>query len=199
MDIIADRVSKRFGDNQVLENFSAVIREKQTTCIMGPSGCGKTTLMYMLMGLMAPDSGTIEGVPSRKSAVFQEDRLCEPFSAVANIRMVCDKSTGDDTIQEHLSAIGLGDSLLIPVGKLSGGMRRRVALVRAVLAPGDTLFLDEPFKGLDDKLKESVISYVKTRAKDITIVLVTHDEDEALAMGGNMIRMERHFTTEDPK
>lgn len=199
MDIIADRVSKRFGDNQVLENFSAAIREKQTTCIMGPSGCGKTTLMYMLMGLMAPDSGTIEGVPNRKSAVFQEDRLCEPFSAVANVRMVCDKSTDDDTIQEHLSAIGLGDSLLIPVGKLSGGMRRRVALVRAVLAPGDSLFLDEPFKGLDDKLKESVISYVKTRANNKTIVLVTHDEDEAFAMDGNMIRMERHFTQMEPE
>lgn len=197
MDIIVGRVSKCFGDNRVLDNFSAVIREKQTTCIMGPSGCGKTTLMYILMGLMAPDSGTVEGVPEEKSAVFQEDRLCEAFSAVTNVRMVCDKNTDERTIQEHLSEIGLEDSLFLPVSKLSGGMRRRVALVRAVLAPGDSLFLDEPFKGLDDKLKESVISYVKTRAKNKTIILVTHDEDEALAMGGNMIRMERHFTQAD--
>ncbi len=198
MDILADRVSKRFGGNQVLKDFSAVIAGKQTTCIMGPSGCGKTTLMYILMGLMMPDSGTIEGVPDRKSAVFQEDRLCEEFSAVANIRMVCDKKTEASVITEHLSEIGLGDSLSVPVSKLSGGMRRRVALVRAILAPGDTLFLDEPFKGLDDKLKESVISYVKTRATGKTIVLVTHDEDEALVMGGNMIRMERLFSSADP-
>lgn len=190
MDIVADRLSKRFSDNQVLENFSAIIREKQTTCIMGPSGCGKTTLMFILMGLMAPDAGTVMGVPESRSAVFQEDRLCEEFSATANVRMVCGKSTGERTIHAHLTELGLGDSLHIPVSKLSGGMRRRVALVRAVLASGTMLFLDEPFKGLDDKLKEFVISYVKRHAPDKTILLITHDEDEALKMGGNMIRME---------
>ncbi|MBN1776408.1 MAG: ABC transporter ATP-binding protein [Clostridiales bacterium] len=197
MDISVQNLSKSFGPKRVIENFSAVFREGETTCVMGPSGCGKTTLLFMLMGLIAPDMGTVEGVPERKSAVFQEDRLCESFSAVANVRLVCDKNTDEHTIREHLTAIGLGDSLFVPVSDLSGGMRRRVALVRAVLAPGETLFLDEPFKGLDDKLKGFVISYVKTRAKGKTVVLVTHDEDEARVMGGNMIRMERRITPTD--
>ena len=194
MDITVKNLSKSFGSKRVIEDFSAFFKEGGTTCVMGPSGCGKTTLLFMLMGLIAPDSGTIEGVPERISAVFQEDRLCESFSAVANVRLVCGISTEESTIQEHLSAIGLGDSLFLPVSMLSGGMRRRVALVRAVLSPGKVLFLDEPFKGLDDKLKESVISYMKTRAKGKTIILVTHDEDEALSMGGNLIRMERLFS-----
>lgn len=190
MDIIAEKISKRFGDKQVLDNFSAVIHESRITCIMGPSGCGKTTLLYLLMGLMVPDSGTISGVPDTKSAVFQEDRLCETFNAVANVKMVCRSDISRKIIEENLSDIGLEGSLAIPVSQLSGGMRRRVAVVRAMMAESDILFLDEPFKGLDANMKQEVIRYVKTHTVGRTVVLVTHDEEEALKMGGYIIRME---------
>src|SRR5665648_18627 len=137
MDITADNICKRFGDKQVLDHFSAVMQGNGTTSIMGPSGCGKTTLLNLLMGLMSPDSGTISGVPDAKGAVFQEDRLCETFSAVANVKMVCRKDISRKMIEEHLSEIGLEGSLSVPVSQLSGGMRRRVAVVRAILADSD--------------------------------------------------------------
>jgi len=190
MDILLQNLSKSFGPKRVIEDFSAVIRAGGTTCIMGPSGCGKTTLLFMIMGLVAPDTGTIEGVPERKSVVFQEDRLCESFNAVANVRLACPADISREEIVRHLSDIGLKESLAIPVRELSGGMRRRVAVVRAVLAGGDVLFFDEPFKGLDAELKNDVIRYVKTQTAGKTVIVVTHDEDEAQQMGGELLPME---------
>lgn len=190
MDIILKDVSKRFGDKLVLNNFSAAIKEHKTTCIMGPSGCGKTTLLNIMMGFVSPDSGTVSSVPKRKSAVFQEDRLCETFNAVSNVHMVCQKEITKELVKNHLLQIGLGDRLNIPVSGLSGGMRRRVAVVRAVLAKSEILFLDEPFKGLDYDTKQMVIEYIKANTKEKTVILVTHDEDEVKKMGGELIRME---------
>lgn len=189
MDIIIGNISKKFGDNTVFRDYSAILRAGRVTCIMGPSGCGKTTLLNMLMGLLSPDSGAITGVPGKKSAVFQEDRLCESFSAVANVRMVCQKAATLRMVEENLGQIGLADSLRLPVSELSGGMRRRVALVRALLAESEILFLDEPFKGLDVELKQSVIQYVKTKAQGKTVILVTHDIAEVKAMDGDLLRM----------
>lgn len=190
MDITVKNINKRFGSKRVIEDFSAVFKEGGTTCIMGPSGCGKTTLLFMLMGLIAPDSGTIEGVPERISAVFQEDRLCEPFNAIANVRLACPPSVNREEIVRHLSKIGLEESLSVPVRDLSGGMRRRVAVVRAILAGGDALFFDEPFKGLDAELKNDVIRYVRENTAGKTVIIVTHDEVEASGIDGDVIRME---------
>lgn len=189
MDIIIENVSKSFGEKTVLKEFSAIIREYAVTCIMGPSGQGKTTLLNLLMGFLEPDEGSIQGVPRQKSAVFQEDRLCESFDAMANVRMVCHKDIADSQIREHLARVGIGDSLHNPVEELSGGMRRRVALVRAILAKSEILFLDEPFKGLDEERKRQVMDYVKENIDGRTVVMVTHDEEEATEMEGDLIRM----------
>ncbi|MDX9871465.1 MAG: ATP-binding cassette domain-containing protein [Clostridia bacterium] len=186
MDIEIKNLYKSFGDQVVFQNFSAKLKKGQVTCLMGPSGAGKTTLLNILMGLMQPDSGEIVGVPAKKSAVFQEERLCESFSAVANVRLVCSKKTSykisNKIIEDHLSEIGLDDSLYKPVRELSGGMRRRVSIVRAVLADRDVLFLDEPFKGLDEATKKTVMEYTKTNTQNKTVVMITHDPDEAKAM-----------------
>ena len=190
MNITVKHLSKSFGAKRVLRDFSAFFGEGETTCVMGPSGCGKTTLLFLLMGLLEPDTGTIAGVPLRKSAVFQEDRLCETFTAVANVRMTCPTGVSRETTVRHLTEIGLDDSLSLPVSELSGGMRRRVAIVRAVLAGGDVLFFDEPFKGLDAELKRHVIRYVTENTKGKTVIVVTHDEDEARELGGRLIDME---------
>lgn len=198
-DMIVRNLNKAFGEKQVLKDFSAVFKAGEITTVMGSSGCGKTTLLNLLMGFLSPDSGEISGVPDRKSAVFQEDRLCEAFHAVANIRMVMGEPAGrtdrkalQEEIEGHLRSLGIEeDSFYKPVREFSGGMKRRVAIARAVLFDGDVLFLDEPFKGLDADTKKLAISYVKEHTKGKTVVFVTHDREEAAQMGGSLIRMDR--------
>ena len=90
MDIIASDISKSFGDNRVLSDFSRVFREGSITAVTGASGCGKSTLLSVLMGILAPDSGSVIR-PERISAVFQENRLCENLTISANIRLVTGK------------------------------------------------------------------------------------------------------------
>jgi NitT/TauT family transport system ATP-binding protein len=191
MNIHINNISKRFGDKIVLRNFSSIIYGHQYNFIMGPSGCGKTTLLNILMGFILPDDGTITGVPEKKSAVFQEDRLCESFSAVSNVRMVCSRNMDTQTIGKHLTRVGIKeDSIHLPVSKLSGGMRRRVAIVRAILAESEILFLDEPLKGLDSDTKQLVIQYIKANTQGKTVIMVTHDEDEVKKLNGNLICMD---------
>ena len=132
-DIVVEQVSKRFGEKRVLEHFSAVFAGGETTCIMGDSGCGKTTLLNLLMGFEKADGGRITGVPEHMSTVFQEDRLCEAFGAVSNIRLVLGRKVPAEWIRDHLRELGLdGDAFDKPVSEFSGGMKRRVALARAV-------------------------------------------------------------------
>ena len=125
-----------------------VFPEGKTTCIRGRSGCGKTTLIRLLLGLDIPDKGKIEGISDRKiSAVFQEDRLCENLSAASNIRLVCTETISDRELEEAYKAVALQK----PVRELSGGMRRRVSILRALQADSDCVIMDEPLRGLDEK------------------------------------------------
>lgn len=189
MDILINEVSKSFKDKMVLRNFSTTLHENKVTCIMGPSGCGKTTLLNILMGIISVDSGTITGVPGKKSAIFQEDRLCESFSALVNVSMVCQRDVSTKMIEEHLWSIGIGDSMHKPVSELSGGMRRRVAIVRAILRNADIYFFDEPFKGLDSATKDVAMQYMKSHIGGKTIIMVSHDEQEAVQMSDDILRM----------
>lgn len=190
MDIVVSGISKSFGTKIVLHKYNAVFPAHSTTCIMGPSGCGKTTLLRILMGLLPPDTGSVIGVPQLKSAVFQEDRLCESFSAVANVRLVCDKSITDRQIVQQLDKFGLQGSLSQPVSELSGGMRRRVAIVRALLADSEVLFLDEPFKGLDAETRRVTMRHVQESVRGKTVIMVTHSREEAVAIADRVIEMQ---------
>lgn len=182
MAIEIKHVSKSYAGRLVLDRFFAVLPELETRVIMGPSGCGKTTLLRLLMGLEQADAGLITGLPDRISAVFQEERLCSPFSALANIRMVTGPSVSRQTIERHLAEIGLADCIHQPVRTLSGGQQRRVSIVRAMLADSDLVLLDEPFKGLDADTKDRAIVYVQAQAAGKTLVIVTHDIAEATAL-----------------
>lgn len=190
MDIRLDKITARYGEKDVLKNFSAVFREKQTTVVMGSSGLGKTTLLNVLMGILRPVSGTLSGMPEKISVVFQEDRLFEEFSAIENVRAVLRRKQDTSRVEDSLKEIGLADSMEMPVSKLSGGMRRRVAIVRALLADSDVLLLDEPFKGLDTETKGMVIRFLLEHAKDKTVIVVTHDEDEAKMLGGSILSLD---------
>jgi NitT/TauT family transport system ATP-binding protein len=155
---------------------------------MAPSGMGKTTLLRIIMGLEEPDSGSIKGLEDLKiSTVFQEDRLCEYLTPINNIKLVNPTLT-DQQILEALSSFGLSGCERQKTSELSGGMKRRIAILRAIMAEYDILFLDEPFKGIDINTKETVISEIIKRTKGKTIIFVTHDEAEASLMGANIIK-----------
>lgn len=191
-DIIIKDLCKSFGEKKVLEGFSATFPAGSASCIMAPSGAGKTTLLSIMQGFTAPDSGSITGNDVKMSAVFQEDRLCEDFGAVSNVRFSCGSGKNKKSKEEIvacLESLGLGDSLDKPVREFSGGMKRRVAIARALMADYELLFLDEPFKGLDGEMRASVAGYIRTAAAGKTIIAVSHDETEAELLGATIIRM----------
>lgn len=178
MTIELRRLTKAYGEKTVLQDLTHSFPLGRTSCIMGPSGCGKTTLLRLMMGLEVPKSGEITGlIGLRFSAVFQEDRLCGELSALSNLWLVNPKLPRAEA-QKALAALGLSD-LSLPVGEFSGGMKRRTAILRALLAPYDVLFADEPFRGLDDLMKRRVMDYFKERTAGKTVLLVTHDKGEA--------------------
>ena len=187
MPLKAENITKKFGENIVINNFSHEFANGSFTCIMGASGCGKTTLMNMLLGLLAPDIGTVTGNNVRMSAVFQENRLCENLSVLSNLRLVMSGRPDRTALEHELEAVGLTGCADKPVRELSGGMKRRTALLRALLSEYEILFLDEPFKGLDDATKETVMRYCKQKTEGRTVILITHDRSEADYFGGEMI------------
>ncbi len=177
MDIKVDHVSKAYGEQQILRDLCCVFPEGKTTCIRGRSGCGKTTLIRLLLGLDIPDKGKIEGISDRKiSAVFQEDCLCENLSAASNIRLVCTETISDRELEEAYKAVALQK----PVRELSGGMRRRVSILRALLADSDCVIMDEPLRGLDEKTRTKTIDYILKKTEGKTLIFVTHEEQEAV-------------------
>ena len=175
---------KSFDGKMVLDHVSLTLESGGTACLMAPSGRGKTTLLRCIAGLETPDSGQITDLPERIAYVFQEDRLCDGFSAVDNIRLVTGKALGEGEIRRHLEELGLAGSLDQPVRELSGGMRRRVVISRAVCFGADLLLLDEPFKGLDDEARQQTADYILRHRGAAAILCVTHDREDAAALGG---------------
>ena len=190
MAIEIKNLTKAYDRQAVLENLSLTFDDGSFTCIMGKSGVGKTTLLNILMGLENADSGVIFGLDDKKvSVVFQENRLCNNITALLNIKMVIQKDSRitDDKISEYLRRIGLGNDFKKPVSEYSGGMKRRVAILRALLANFDLLIMDEPLKGLDDETKETVIALIKELTKEKTVIMTTHDDSEASLLEANII------------
>lgn len=172
----------RYGEKTVLDRFSLTLPETGVVCLLGPSGCGKTTLLRVLAGLEQPESGEINGLNGKRIGVlFQEDRLLEHLTARQNIALVLPDrdSPLPDRILEELGMAGEGDRY---PADLSGGMRRRVAIGRALAYDGDLLLMDEPFQGLDLALKCRIIELIQARYKNRLIVMITHDPYEAARM-----------------
>ena len=190
-------ISKAYGDKQVLNRISKEFPAGETTVIMGASGCGKTTLLRILLGLEMPDSGEVIGMPEKVSVLFQEDRLCEGVSAYENIALVLErkrtraqKDAQRRKIEQEAAQVGITEEdLKQNVMELSGGMRRRIALLRALLYDADCVILDEPFKGLDAATKQIVMQYVKEKVAGRTTFLVTHDAAEADFFGRNIWKL----------
>lgn len=166
----------RYEDKTVIDNFNLRIEDNENIAILGTSGIGKTSLINAIMKLI-PYQGNIN-MPDNTliSAVFQEDRLFEGLTVYDNIKMTCDK-TLHDAIRETVILAGLNPDDY--VSSLSGGMRRRTAILRALLAPHNMLILDEPFKGLDTDTRLIMMNLIKEKTSHTTMLLITHDWQEA--------------------
>ena len=196
--IRVDNVSKSYGDKRVLNNVSCEFEDGKIYCIMGESGVGKTTLIRLIMGLEKPDEGYISS-SKQFAAAFQEDRLLEDRDAVDNVMFVLKngRSKSREQTEQYLSELLPEDRLHIRVDSLSGGMRRRVAVARAMLSDRNTIILDEPFNGLDDETKKTVINFIKKWQNNRTVIVVTHSytDSEMLGAGICMLTMGKAIVT----
>jgi NitT/TauT family transport system ATP-binding protein len=190
MEVRLIHLSKQFNEKVLFKDLNISFQEGRINCLMGASGIGKTTLINILMGFVKQDAGEVQGIKGRRvSAVFQEDRLIEHWDALKNVKLVCEKNISIEQIKQDLYRVGIEEVQGKPVNKFSGGMRRRVAIVRAMLASSDLLILDEPLKGLDESLKLQVIEYVKEKAKGKTVIAVTHDKEEVQLLNAHLITL----------
>lgn len=177
-------VEKSYGPLRVLSGASARFEPGRAHVITGPSGAGKTTVLRLLAGLEASDAGSVAcPAGARLAMTFQEDRLLDNLTATANIRLPHARLRGADLEaflareRTALAATGLPvDSR--PVRELSGGQRRRVAILRCVLSDADALLFDEPLKGMDEKTVDQLMDYVAPLLAGKTVFWVTHDPRE---------------------
>lgn len=171
MEIRVEVLCKSYNGRPVLTDLTAVFPQG-ITCVSAPSGTGKTTLLRLLLGLERPDGGTIAGADCRWAAVFQEDRLLEHLPAAGNLRFALGElpwRTG-----EVLERLGLPPEDPRPVREWSGGMKRRLALARALLAPAEALALDEPFTGLDGENRARCLELIREAGAEKPVILATH-------------------------
>ena len=182
------RISHSYGDRPVLKNRDLTLHPGQRLALMGPSGCGKTTLLRIALELLKPTEGTVENTFRKTSVVFQEPRLLQWRTALENVNLVLEdgKSTLK-TARDFLEQVKLSDAADKYPRELSGGMQQRVAVARALAAEGDLLILDEPFKAMDEALREQIVARVAEIKA--AILLVTHEESEAEMLGCEIIRL----------
>ena len=188
MQINFKGITKIYDGKPVLDRVDLHIdtaSDSRDVLLRGPSGIGKTTFLRIIAGLEKPDSGSVEismgeaahgGKGFRVGMVFQEDRLLEQLSSVDNVSLV-DPSVSRERARRALSEILEPEALEKPVRELSGGMKRRVAIVRAVLSPSDILVMDEPFTGLDPETRKRVIDYIMKNKGRRPLILASHEPE----------------------
>ncbi|MBE5978729.1 MAG: ABC transporter ATP-binding protein [Paenibacillaceae bacterium] len=192
MELVIRKLCKSFDGHIVLDHVNLHLVSGNIYCLMGPSGSGKTTLFHILLGLVLADSGEVKGLnKERISAVFQENRLCEAFTPVENVTMVMPSSSGNNKkkAREALKRLLSDECLDRPIATLSGGMKRRVVIIRALMVPFDMVIMDEPFTGLDEETKQQVISYIKERSKGKLVLISTHQEEDVALLNGIKIHL----------
>ena len=186
MDVTTENLSVSFGEKQVLRALSLTFPAGSCTAVMGPSGCGKTTLLRVLMGLEKTYTGCVSGVPEKRSAVFQEDRLLPFKTVLENITLI---GAEKETALYMLAQLGIAEAADKYPSELSGGMRRRAAIARALSAEYGCLILDEPFAGLDKENIEKAAALISEGVGGKTLIAVTHSEREAELLGAKIIML----------
>ena len=186
--ISIDGLTLSYDGQQVLKDCSLRVEAGSRVALMGPSGCGKTSLINVIAGLLAPDSGKVS-VNGKVSYVFQEPALFPWLTAVDNINVVL--SDGPETLpraEQLLEAVGLSDCRDKYPHQLSGGQKQRIAICRALAYGGDILLLDEPLKGLDADTRDQVSALLRQEWTGKTLLLVTHDPSEAQSLCDRVYR-----------
>ena len=192
MNLTLHNLCKAYDGHVVLDGLSHVFPQGALTCVTGRSGCGKTTLLRLIAGLETPDAGRVLGVPEGSiSMVFQEDRLPPQLDAADCLRCVLKRDARREArIAGALASLGLAEASGQPVREYSGGMRRRVALARALLFPSPLVLLDEPFKGLDAATRRRAIDFCRPLLAGRTTLLVTHDPEDIADFQGNRLELD---------
>lgn len=209
--VIMDSVCKSYGDSSILENVTLEIGEAERLVILGPSGCGKTTILRLIAGFIAPDTGSIaikgevvskEGCilkpPQQRhlGMVFQDLVLWPHLSVKGNIAFGLKakgiaKSERARRIRDMLERVGLSGYEDRKPAELSGGQQQRVALARALVLEPDVLLMDEPLSSLDtalnERLRKEIVALQETRG--FTLVYVTHNHHEAFAIASRVVLM----------
>ena len=205
-DLLAESVLKRFGAHTAVDSLSFSVNRGSFFSILGPSGCGKTTLLRMIAGFIAPDSGDIQiggksmrdiG-PNRRpvNMVFQQLALFPMMSVGENVayglaRRGMSRAQREERSQAMLARVGLSGAAHKRVDQLSGGQRQRVAIARSLVLEPTLLLLDEPLGALDLKLREHMKIELKQLQADFgtTFVYITHDQSEALVLSDHVAVM----------
>ncbi len=179
-------VYKNFEDTKVLENFSLKIPDNGIICLFGKSGVGKTTILRLLAGIIEPSDGQIVGLEGKEvSYVFQEDRLLPTFTCLQNASL-CDEK---NIAMEYIEKFGLSGKENSKITELSGGMRRRVAIIRALSANFDLLILDEPFDGIDENSLTPIYDEILQVSNTTPVILVTHNLQQAQALNATIVKV----------
>lgn len=183
-------VSFDYGSTPVIERFTHSFGQSGRYCLMAPSGSGKSTLLDLASGLLEPSGGTIER-PARVSRNFQDDRLLMQLSAWDNVLLVSGSlSQADrDLLKFDLDEMLGCDSAKLAIGECSGGMKRKVALARALAADGAALLLDEPFAGLDDISRTDAVAIINRHLRGRTLIVATHDHDDLDFLTAKLVRL----------
>ncbi|NFA61472.1 ABC transporter ATP-binding protein [Clostridium sporogenes] len=188
---------KSYGDKIIFKDLNLNFEKNKITAILAPSGYGKTTLLNIIAGLDKLDSGNFIMKSQSISYMFQEDRLLPWLTVYENIAFVLKSNTFkcemENIIDKYLELVKLKEYKDYTLDKLSGGMKRRVALARAFAYKSEVLIMDEPFKGIDLALKKETIStFLKLWKKDKkTVIVVTHDINEAKLLAHNTYFLEK--------
>ena len=189
-------ISKKYGSIKAIENISLKLNKGEILAIIGPSGCGKSTLLNIISGLDKSYSGSVlfsEKNP-KISYMFQEDALLESKNVYKNSCLGLDLMHTKDKntyifVNKLLKEYGLDEYKDKDIKTLSGGMKKRVALIRALAIKPNFLFLDEPFSALDYstriKISEDVLKEIKK--EKITTIIITHDIEEAISLADKII------------
>ncbi len=164
-----DSLSHRFGDDFLFRELSVEL-EDGIHALIGKSGSGKTTLLRIIAGLLEPTEGKVT-YDGGISVSFQENRLFPWYTAQKNVAIVSDKETAESLLTE----LGLEDALNKHPSELSGGMKRRVSLARALGAPSKVVLLDEPFAGLDDSTAAQTLEVIRKHTGGKVVLISTHN------------------------
>ncbi len=199
------RLTKRFGDLSVLEDFDLTVPRKGFTILIGPSGCGKSTLFNVLTGVVSKNDGEISwlGEPmlhlGKKSAYMQQKDLLLPWFSLLDNALLPARISGQDMIAATGKALGLfkrlglvGFEAYLP-GEISGGMRQRCALVRTLMFERELVLLDEPLSALDAITRRSLQSLLLLLQSefDKSLLMITHDIEEALLLADQVLVLSR--------